>query len=109
MRKFEKKGIVVVQCPMVGDSFDLKWLLKQLAAKEITSILVEGGSRTIGKILRTKLADKAWIFIAPKIVGDQQALSAVDGLKTKDINKSFNLKNVVVGRIGEDIFIEGYF
>ena len=106
--KFEKKGVVVLRCPMAGDSFDLKWLFKQLAAKEITSILVEGGSRTIGKILKSKLADKALIFIAPKIIGDQQALSAVDGLKIQDINNALSLNNVSVRRIGEDIFIEGY-
>ncbi len=109
LRQFENKGIHVVRCPVTGDGFDLKWFFKQLAAREITSILVEGGSRTIGKILRARLADKAWIFIAPKIIGDQKALSAIDGLRARDINKVLKLKDVSVRRLGEDIFIEGYF
>lgn len=108
IRQFENKGIDVVQCPIVADGFNLKWLFKKLAAKNITNILVEGGSRTIGKILKANLADKAWIFIAPKIIGDQKALSAIDGLAASDINRVFKLKDMSVRCLGEDIFIEGY-
>lgn len=108
IRQFENKGIDVVFCPLAGDHFNLRWLFKQLAAKGITNILVEGGSRTIGRILKARLADKAWIFIAPKIIGDQQALSAIDGLKTRNINQALKLKDVNLRSLGEDIFIEGY-
>jgi diaminohydroxyphosphoribosylaminopyrimidine deaminase/5-amino-6-(5-phosphoribosylamino)uracil reductase len=108
IRQFEKKGVNVICCPTIANGLDLKWFLKKLAQKEITSILVEGGSKTAGRILSQSLTDKVWIFMAPKIVGDQQALSAYDGLNTKDINKALKLKKVNIQHLGEDIFVEGY-
>lgn len=109
IKQLTKKGVEILKCPTIGGDFDLKYLFRQLAAKNITNILVEGGSRTIGKILKAKLADKAWVFIAPKIVGDQDALSAISGLKARDISNVLKLKNLTVRSLDEDIFIEGDF
>jgi len=106
--QLQKKGVNVISCSMTAGSLDLEWLFRQLALKEITSILVEGGSRTAGKILKAGLVDKMWIFMAPKIIGDQKALSACDGLGISDVRKALRLKNVNVQRIEEDLFIEGY-
>ncbi len=106
--QLKAKGIDVILCPTTKKGIDLKWFFKQIALKEITSVLVEGGSRTAQAILSQGFADKIWIFMAPKIIGDQEALSAYDGLNIKDINKALQLKRVNVQLLGEDMFIEGY-
>ncbi len=105
---FLKKGINVIICPQRDGQVDLKWLFKELAKREITYILVEGGSKIIGSALRAHLVDKMLIFIAPKIFGDKQALGSVEGLKTKRIDEAIPLKNLSFRQIKGDILIEGY-
>src|SRR5204863_8653757 len=102
-----QKATVLVG-PSKGGHVDLQWLWKELGQRKISSLLIEGGARVIGRALRRNLVDKFFIFIAPKIVGDQEALSSVDGLQTADINRSARLKNLTVYKIDQDIFIQGY-
>ncbi|HQL41945.1 MAG TPA: bifunctional diaminohydroxyphosphoribosylaminopyrimidine deaminase/5-amino-6-(5-phosphoribosylamino)uracil reductase RibD, partial [Candidatus Omnitrophota bacterium] len=108
-RSLEKRGVLVVSCPRIGTSLDLRFLFEELGRRNMVNVLVEGGSRTIGKIIDQRLADRALIFIAPKLIGDQGALSAVNGMRVKDVSSALRLKNVTTRPIGEDILVEGYF
>ncbi len=103
----ENKGAQVILCPQKQGKVDLKVLLKELGKKDITSLLIEGGSQIVGDAYKNKLVDKALIFIAPKIIGDQNALSSICGVNVKNVDKSVQLKDVSVQRIGEDILVEG--
>ncbi len=105
---FLKKGIHVIVCPQQRGKFDLKWLFKELAKREIVSVLVEGGAHVIGSTLKEKLADKIYIYIAPIILGDQKALSSVVGINIEKINKAIRLKRVTLKQIKHDILLEGY-
>ncbi len=105
---FQDKGVNVIVCPAQKDGVDLKWLFKELAKQEITSILIEGGGRVIGSALRQQLVDKMHIYVAPKIFGDQDALSAVRGLHPADIGQVVQLKDLDYQRIGTDILITAY-
>ena len=104
----KKKGVDTIICPPSYDGVDLSWLLKKLAQKEITNILVEGGSKIIGSLLKENLVDKFLIFIAPKIMGDERAINSVRGLTLNNINRLVRLKNLTFQKIGDDILIEGY-
>jgi diaminohydroxyphosphoribosylaminopyrimidine deaminase/5-amino-6-(5-phosphoribosylamino)uracil reductase len=106
--QFQKKGVGIIVCPKNKGKIDLKWLFKELAKKKIMSILIEGGAKVLGNALAQDLVDKMHIYIAPKIVGDQAALSAIDGINVLDISKALYLKNVAMRSIGSDIFISGY-
>jgi len=102
------KGINVIDCPTHAGQIDLKWLFKELAKDKIMSILVEGGAHVIGSVLRNKLVDKMYIYIAPKIFGDQNALSSVVGYRTGSVNQSVQLKKMSFKTIGDDILVTGY-
>lgn len=108
IKQFQNKGARVIICPAEDGRVDLKWLLKALAKEEITSILMEGGAHVIGSALKQKLVDKLYIYVAPKIIGDQDALSSVVGVDTVNIGKSIRLKNLTSRNIGQDILIIGY-
>ncbi len=103
-----KTGCHVIVAPEKSGRIDLKWLFKELAGKKIASILIEGGATVIGNALKNNLVDKMHIYVAPKIVGDQKALSSVVGFDVKDINKITNLSDLTVEKIGKDILIKGY-
>lgn len=105
---FLKEGIQVVVCPRRERKIDLKWLFKELAKQEIISILVEGGAHVIGSILKEKLADKMYCYIAPIIIGDQKALTSIVGVDTKKVNQAIALKNIILKKIGRDLLVQGY-
>lgn len=43
------------------------------------NVLVEGGSRLLGTMMDAGLVDELWVFVAPKLLGDADGLSAVTG------------------------------
>lgn len=83
--------------------------MAELHNREIDSLLVEGGPTLAASFLEDNLVDKVMIFIAPKIVGGRKAPSAVGGKGVDKLVNAWNLKNISIKRLGEDILIEGYF
>ncbi|HUH07386.1 MAG TPA: bifunctional diaminohydroxyphosphoribosylaminopyrimidine deaminase/5-amino-6-(5-phosphoribosylamino)uracil reductase RibD [Egibacteraceae bacterium] len=64
-------GVEVVELPSGPDGgVDLHLVLKELSAREVRSVLVEGGSRVITSILGAGLCDKLVLHIAPLLLGD---------------------------------------
>ncbi len=109
--QLREKGVNLIVCPRVSGTekrIQLRFLFEELARREITSILIEGGAGIIGGALQEKLVDKFLIFVAPKIMGDQDALSSIHGLKINRVDRLIKLRDVTVKRISEDILIEGY-
>lgn len=86
---------------------DLKILLEELARREITSVLVEGGGTLNYALLEAGLVDKVFAVIAPKILGGKSALTAVEGEGFKKLSDAVLLKNISVEKLGDDILISG--
>ena len=107
-KRLERKGIAVLVCPQKAGKVDLSYLLKELAKQEITSVLIEGGAQVIGNALKAKVVDKLHVLIAPKIMGDQRALTSVQGLNIQRLQDVVRLKNTTLTFLGEDILIDGY-
>ncbi len=56
-------------------------VLKALATDHgVTTLLVEGGGGLLGELAAAELLDEAWVFVAPLLLGDEDAVSAVRGL-----------------------------
>jgi len=94
IKALQKKGIIVTVCPQRSGHLNLKWLFKELTKRHITSILMEGGAHVIGSALKAKLVDKIYIYMAPKIFGDQKALSSIVGINAGSIKKAIQLKKM---------------
>ena len=95
--------IITVDADKEG-KVDLKKLLKKLAARGITSVLIEGGSQIITSILRDNLADRLVTVIAPKILG--KGIEAVGDLNIRELNSAKFLSIRKIRRYGEDIIID---
>ena len=85
----------------------LKWLMRELAAHEISSVLLEGGGCLIGSALRDQLVDRMMIYVSPKIIGDQSAVASITGLNVLKISQALELKNMFIQLIDQDILVEG--
>ncbi len=91
-----------------GGRLDLRETLRGLAARELPSVFVEGGSRLLGSLFDNKLVDRVYAFVAPKIVGGQQAPSAVAGRGIERMKEAIELDRISIEVIGgRDVFIAG--
>lgn len=64
-QNLQKKGIEIIS---FGNKINLKKLLKYLAKKEITSVLIEGGTKTHTSFLKEGLVNKIYFFKSKKII-----------------------------------------
>lgn len=91
-----------------NERVDLKILMRELAKREITSILVEGGGKIHFSMLESDLVDKIYAFIAPKIIGGEKTLTSVEGMGFSRLSEAISLKNFTAEKIGEDFLLSGY-
>ena len=59
-----------IELPTKEGLFAVGEVLKQLWVRGITSVLVEGGGKTIGEFLKADLVDRLELFIAPIVIGE---------------------------------------
>ena len=103
-----KLGGEIIVVPSEKGRVSLKNLMVELAKREITSVLVEGGGNIIASFLEDGLADKFIAFISPMIIGGKNAVSPVEGEGVKKIINAIPVHNFSTRKIGEDIVVEGY-
>jgi diaminohydroxyphosphoribosylaminopyrimidine deaminase/5-amino-6-(5-phosphoribosylamino)uracil reductase len=87
---------------------DLRAVLKELAARSLQSVLVEGGATVAGEFLEAGLVNKVTFFIAPKIIGGAAAPSAIGGAGVEKMSDALELETISVIRCGKDIEVTGY-
>ncbi len=102
----EAKGVEIIIDKSNGR--DLAAILEELGNRSLQSVLVEGGAATAGKLLEAGLVNKVTFFIAPMIIGGQEAPNAIGGSGIEKISDGFRLDDVEVVRRGEDIEVTGY-
>lgn len=103
----EKKAEIIIT-PLKNKQVDLEYLIKKLGEMEIDSILIEGGSTLNYSILEEGLVDKMISFIAPKIIGGENAKTPVGGEGRDYIKNAIELERIKLKMIEQDIMIEGY-
>ena len=101
-----ENNIEVVNGKMEKSGFDLKHLMKLLAKKDLTSVLIEGGGEINSSALAAGIVDKVYTFISPILVGGQGAPGLIGGMGVSKIAKAINLKNMKVTQMGEDLMVE---
>jgi diaminohydroxyphosphoribosylaminopyrimidine deaminase/5-amino-6-(5-phosphoribosylamino)uracil reductase len=106
------KRVTVIVAPTINSKFkirnsklDLKWLLKKLGSKNVTSLLVEGGGEVNASFLLGGLAQRVFFFYAPKILGGRDSHKAVAGEGAKSLMEALRLHEVKWKKIGGDLMM----
>src|SRR5258707_4664551 len=102
----QSRGVEVIR--QEGSGLDLASVLGELGRRSIQSVLVEGGPILAGLLLDAGWVNKITFFIAPVIIGGQDAPSAIGGEGAERIADARQLENVSVDRRGPDIEVTGY-
>ena len=103
----KNSGVEIIICGD-GEYVDLEFLMQELARREITSVLVEGGGTIHFSMLKAGLVDKIYAFIAPKIIGGENSLTSVAGMGFEKLSEAVELKDFTAEKLGEDILLSGY-
>jgi diaminohydroxyphosphoribosylaminopyrimidine deaminase / 5-amino-6-(5-phosphoribosylamino)uracil reductase len=98
----------VIHCPGGNGGVDMRALMQELAAREITSVLIEGGGTTHATAFEAGVVDKVMFFVAPKIIGGRDAVTAVEGEGVARMDDAIRLERMTARPVGEDLLIEGY-
>jgi diaminohydroxyphosphoribosylaminopyrimidine deaminase/5-amino-6-(5-phosphoribosylamino)uracil reductase len=101
-------GNELLPCRLDEDGVDPEDLLSKLGKKQITSLLVEGGPRILSSFVKKKLADRILIFLAPRIIGDNGAPSAVASIHCHKLEDTPNFRIRKTKKLGNDVLIELY-
>jgi len=101
-------GAEVVELDAVEGIINLKDLFQLLGQRQVTSILVEGGSKLFGFLFDGGLVDKVLAFVSPIIIGGEMARGVVGGEGVKSVSEALSLHNVKVANFGDDILVSGY-
>ena len=105
-KALEGEGVKVINIAEGGRN--LHGALKELIELEIQSVLVEGGGQVAGSFFDAGLIDKVSFFIAPMIIGDKKAPTAIYGRGAKQLSSALKLKSVEIINHENNVEITGY-
>ena len=86
----------------------LEALLALLGARNIISLLIEGGAGVLGSAFDARLVDKVVAMLAPRIIGGVGAPGAVGGTGAPTLAAAPLLHDVSVETAGPDLVVTGY-
>ncbi len=98
----------VIRVSACEQGLDLSELMLRLGERDVTSVLIEGGGTTLASAFEKGIVDKVMFFIAPKIVGGSDAITAVDGIGAEHMADAIQLTDMNATPIGPDLLIEAY-
>lgn len=105
----ESRGVAVWVLPHDDEGrVALRALLDRLAEREVASLLVEGGGGVLASFVRERLVDKVLAFVAPLIIGGEEAPTPVRGYGVLRLADALRLDRVAVDCIGEDVRVVAY-
>jgi diaminohydroxyphosphoribosylaminopyrimidine deaminase/5-amino-6-(5-phosphoribosylamino)uracil reductase len=105
VRALQRAGAEIVRCRSdASGHVDLKDLLRRLAGRGLTSVLVEGGASIHGGFLARALWDELYLFVAPKVAGRSGvSWAGFEGPST--MAKAVQLRLLDHRRLGDDLLV----
>ena len=108
-RELEASGVRVECVPPEADGRpDLHAVLRRLGELEITSVMIEGGSKVNAAALACKVVDKVFLYYAPTIFGEAGSVPFASGAGFGQLDETPQVKHLSLHRFGEDFAVEGY-
>ncbi|NDJ19574.1 bifunctional diaminohydroxyphosphoribosylaminopyrimidine deaminase/5-amino-6-(5-phosphoribosylamino)uracil reductase RibD [Myxacorys almedinensis A] len=83
-------------------------VMAQLYDRGLNTVLWECGGTLAARAIADQCVQKVWAFIAPKIIGGNDAASPVGELGLTEMTQALSLTRVAIEAIGTDFLIQGY-
>ena len=108
VERLRASGLQVEVVDQGPGGVDLRALMALLGAREVTSLLIEGGAAVLGAAFDAGIVDKVVAMLAPRIIGGAEAPGAVGGTGVSSLSASRLLERVSVEPAGPDLVVTGY-
>ena len=103
----ERTGALVWPIGLGADGeLDLTEVLSELGKQQVTSLLVEGGSRVHGAFWSRGLVHQVMLFYGPLLLG-ADGVPLLTGLGLDRVEQAARLHDIRTRRFGDDLMIEG--
>jgi diaminohydroxyphosphoribosylaminopyrimidine deaminase/5-amino-6-(5-phosphoribosylamino)uracil reductase len=102
-----RPGLDVVDLPGGEGRVNLANLVELLGKRELNTVLVEGGGRLAGAFFDAGLADRVAAFVAPVVIGGEEAAGPVAGRGPEQLAGALRLNRVHLRELGQDWLITG--
>jgi diaminohydroxyphosphoribosylaminopyrimidine deaminase/5-amino-6-(5-phosphoribosylamino)uracil reductase len=106
-QRLSAAGCEVLVCSGATHEERLEWLLGELGRRQMTNVLVEGGSHLLGGLFDARQIDEVHAFIAPKLVGGAAAPGAIGGRGLDLMAEVLELESPSITTSGTDVYIRG--
>jgi diaminohydroxyphosphoribosylaminopyrimidine deaminase/5-amino-6-(5-phosphoribosylamino)uracil reductase len=105
VQALESAGVDVIVATGENEGARVQHALDELGAREIQSLLLEGGPHLAGAFLEAGEIDEARMFVAPLMLGGAKARTAVEGIGVGDIAAGSRALALETERIEDDVLI----
>jgi diaminohydroxyphosphoribosylaminopyrimidine deaminase/5-amino-6-(5-phosphoribosylamino)uracil reductase len=109
VQALEAAGVDVVVASGANEPARVASALDELGAREVQSLLLEGGPHLAGAFLEADELDEARVFIAPLLAGGREARTALEGIGVGEIGAAGRALAFDVERIEDDVLITARF
>ena len=96
----------LIRCKEKDGQVDLNDLLKRLYEMNISSVLVEGGSKVNNSFLQEGLVDRIYEFISPRIVSGEKSISPFTGKGVDFMADAYKFEIENVSSFDTDVLLE---
>ena len=106
LQPYRSTGAEIVQVGRREGGLNLDEALRALAARNLHSLMLEGGSQLAAAMLKAELIDRVMIFVAPMLVGGHgRGLFAGPGVAR--LGEAYRLRRMQVRQVDGDLLVEG--
>jgi len=108
--ELENLGVRIEKIPTIemDGRPDLPAILRRLGQLEITGLMIEGGATVNWAALASNVADKVFLYYAPKILAGTGSVPFAAGAGFRQMSQAAHVKHLHLHRFGEDFAVEGY-
>src|SRR6266508_6865504 len=82
--------------------------LSDLGKRDVQSVLLEGGPTLAWSMVEDRVVDKVVVYLAPKLIGGQDAPGVLGGRGFAPIAQATQLRVASFDRVGEDLRVEAH-
>jgi diaminohydroxyphosphoribosylaminopyrimidine deaminase / 5-amino-6-(5-phosphoribosylamino)uracil reductase len=109
VQALEAAGVEVIVTSGENEPARVRSALDELGARDVQSLVLEGGPHLAGAFLEAGEVDEARMFVAPILLGGRESRAAVEGQGVERVADAARALALEVDRIEDDVLVTARF